>query len=252
MEVSCFYMGLSWLPILLALILTSTLYITYFLATFNGQVVGEFALIGTTGTRPPESCVFAQGLNLAAFVGAICAYIWHGIAMRRTEFMGKNQPRTYLRVLFAIGLLSSVGLSVVGNFQQDETETVHTVGAMTTLIGCVLYAFMLTHVCRKYLAYRYAYWAPRLCIAMASFTFLVVFIGCYISSRTKLTSTRRDSKFNRRPDDGGFSEFKCASICEWTLVFSLIAFFLTMAPEFRRYALSLPKVVESSLEKNEA
>ncbi|KAF6773552.1 hypothetical protein AHF37_06858 [Paragonimus kellicotti] len=119
MEVSCFYMGLSWLPILLALILTSTLYITYFLATFNGQIVGEFTLIGTTGSRPPESCILAQGFNLAAFLGAVCVYIWHGIAMDRTGFMGKKQPRTYLRVLLAVGLLSSVGLSVVGNFQKD-------------------------------------------------------------------------------------------------------------------------------------
>ncbi|KAF7260018.1 hypothetical protein EG68_02853 [Paragonimus skrjabini miyazakii] len=252
MEVSCFYMGLSWLPILFALILTSTLYITYFLATFNGQVVGEFTLIGTTGARPPESCILAQGFNLAAFVGAICVYIWHGIAMGRTAFMGQKQPRTYLRVLFAFGLLSCVGLTVAGNFQQTGAEVVHTLGGTIVLIGSVLYAFMLTHVCRKYLAHRFAYWTPRLCIALASFTFLIVFIGCYISSRTKLTSTRPGSKFNRRPDDGGFSEFKCASICEWTLVFLLIAFVLTMAPEFRRYALRLPQVVESTLEKNEA
>ncbi|KAF7261064.1 hypothetical protein EG68_02603 [Paragonimus skrjabini miyazakii] len=176
MSVSCFHVGLSWIPILLAMTLSSTLLISYILAVYKGSVEPDFPLISATGAVPPESCIFSQGLNVSAFLSLLCCYIWYGIASQQTRYMGTKQPRYLLNWCRATGIIASLGLSIVGNFQQKSVEVVHDIGAVMAFVGCIIYIFIMVHLCRRYLGYHSYYWVPRLCLGIACLISAVAFL----------------------------------------------------------------------------
>ncbi|KAH8853122.1 DNA damage-regulated autophagy modulator protein 2 [Schistosoma japonicum] len=68
MSVACYHIGLQWVALLLALIMSSTVLMTYLISVNRGHVNAELPFISSTGAYPPESCIFGEGLNLAAFL----------------------------------------------------------------------------------------------------------------------------------------------------------------------------------------
>ncbi|KAF8568396.1 hypothetical protein P879_02197 [Paragonimus westermani] len=251
MSVSCFHVGLSWVPILLAMTLSSTLFISYILAIYKGSVEPDFPMISATGAVPPESCIFSQGLNMSAFLSLLCCYIWYGIASQQTKYMGTKQPRCLLKWCRIAGIIGSLGLSIVGNFQQKSVEVVHVIGAVMAFIGSIAYILITTHLCRRYLGYHSYYWAPRLCIGIGCILSGISFVGCKMALHLKNPDRPSRSLARILPSDPVYAESVCSSSSEWILGFLIIIFFLTLAPEFRRYALQLPELVGSSVVKQE-
>ncbi|CAH8449793.1 unnamed protein product [Dicrocoelium dendriticum] len=247
MSVACYHLSLAWAPLLLALTISSTMLICYLVAVVKGSVLAEFPMISATGAFPPESCIFSQGLNLASFFSLLCVYLWHRIAHEQTKYMGTKQPKCVLYWSLVVGALASLGLSLVGNFQMVNVVAVHDVGAIMAFGGCTIYIFMTTHICRRYLGYRAIYWVLRLLLALGCLVSSLIFLGCRITYHT-LYHTDSFALLTRvLPTDPGYTEFICSASAEWVLALCIIMYFLSLAPEFRKYALQMPQAVGSSM-----
>ena len=65
---TCGVLNGAYLPVLLAVLCTATFGATYVLAVYRGDVDAVLPYISDTGAHRPESCIFAQALNAAAFL----------------------------------------------------------------------------------------------------------------------------------------------------------------------------------------
>ncbi|RTG90562.1 uncharacterized protein DC041_0010088 [Schistosoma bovis] len=199
----------------------------------------------STGAYPPESCIFGEGLNLAAFIiqvdlnklkksiknndllgneiqtngqllctfstvrrkfsrqfclkpfltvnivyfhsdyctldivseifircgffttiGLICSFFWYLIALERTKFMGIHQPKCVLNFMLLLSLVASIGLTLVGNFQQVNVELIHDIGAGMAFFGTTIYIILCALVSKRYLGTHWCIWAFRLLLGI--------------------------------------------------------------------------------------
>uniref|UniRef100_A0A095A6P6 DNA damage-regulated autophagy modulator protein 1 n=1 Tax=Schistosoma haematobium TaxID=6185 RepID=A0A095A6P6_SCHHA len=148
MFVACPHIGLQWVALLLALIMSFTVLTT------------------STGAYPPESCIFGEGLNLAAFISLICSFFWYLIALERTKFMGIHQPKCVLNFMLLLSLVASIGLTLVGNFQQVNVELIHDIGAGMAFFGTTIYIILCALVSKRYLGTHWCIWAFRLLLGI--------------------------------------------------------------------------------------
>ncbi|TGZ71909.1 hypothetical protein CRM22_002396 [Opisthorchis felineus] len=246
MTATFFHYSLAWIPLLLALTLCSTMIICYLVSVATGSVLPELPLISSIGTFPPTMCIFAQGLNIAACLYFVCCYIWYQMASTQTRYMGTKQPRCVLLWSLWMGVMASLGLSIVGNFQVTEMEFVHYTGMAMVFVGTTFYIFITVHVCRKYLGYHAPYWGAR----------LVIGLGCLISGTMYAICLGFHRFENRVPIEifsssmytinEGFEEAVCAASAEWCSALFILGFFISLAPEFSRFALQLPETVSCS------
>ncbi|KAJ8932277.1 hypothetical protein NQ314_014769 [Rhamnusium bicolor] len=63
--------GVKYLPLMILLLLASTVCTTLLLTLIKKHVTDSLPYISDTGTLPPESCVFGQALNV---LWVLCMY----------------------------------------------------------------------------------------------------------------------------------------------------------------------------------
>ncbi|KAH8853118.1 DNA damage-regulated autophagy modulator protein 2 [Schistosoma japonicum] len=246
MSVACYHIGLQWVALLLALIMSSTVLMTYLISVNRGHVNAELPFISSTGAYPPESCIFGEGLNLAAFLSFICAFFWYLIALERTKFMGTHQPRCLLKFMVIISLIAAIGLTLVGNFQQVNVELIHDIGAGMAFYGTTCYILLCALVSQRYLGTHWCIWIFRLLLGIAATIATIMFSVCHTVSRINFNGTQEESLIYRHPGQGGFSFYLCSTSFEWVAGFFIILFFITWAYEFRLYAIQLPQIIRKS------
>ncbi|CAH8469373.1 unnamed protein product [Schistosoma bovis] len=242
MFVACPHIGLQWVALLLALIMSFTVLTTYLISIHRGHVNAELPFISSTGAYPPESCIFGEGLNLAAFISLICSFFWYLIALERTKFMGIHQPKCVLNFMLLLSLVASIGLTLVGNFQQVNVELIHDIGAGMAFFGTTIYIILCALVSKRYLGTHWCIWAFRLLLGIMAGITSSFFSICHTVSRINFNGTQEESLTYRHPGQGGFSFYLCSTSFEWAAGFIIIVFFITWAYEFRSYALQLPQV----------
>ncbi|KAK2189395.1 hypothetical protein NP493_107g00017 [Ridgeia piscesae] len=133
--------GLHWFPLAVFILLPGTFLLTYAIAVWLQHVEADFPYISDTGTQPPESCIFGQLLNIAAVIAGITVYIRyrqieyhaHGVHMKRSN-----------KATLVMGLMSSLGISMVGNFQETEILPLHVTGAMLAFGVSTVYCWVQT------------------------------------------------------------------------------------------------------------
>ncbi|CAH8451578.1 unnamed protein product [Schistosoma guineensis] len=243
MFVACPHIGLQWVALLLALIMSFTVLTTYLISIHRGHVNAELPFISSTGAYPPESCIFGEGLNLAAFISLICSFFWYLIALERTKFMGIHQPKCVLNFMLLLSLVASIGLTLVGNFQQVNVELIHDIGAGMAFFGTTIYIILCALVSKRYLGTHWCIWAFRLLLGIMAGITSSFFSICHTVSRINFNGTQEESLTYRHPGQGGFSFYLCSTSFEWAAGFIIIVFFITWAYEFRSYALQLPQIV---------
>ncbi|CAH8454852.1 DNA damage-regulated autophagy modulator protein 1, variant 4 [Schistosoma haematobium] len=243
MFVACPHIGLQWVALLLALIMSFTVLTTYLISIHRGHVNAELPFISSTGAYPPESCIFGEGLNLAAFISLICSFFWYLIALERTKFMGIHQPKCVLNFMLLLSLVASIGLTLVGNFQQVNVELIHDIGAGMSFFGTTIYIILCALVSKRYLGTHWCIWAFRLLLGIMAGITSSFFSICHTVSRINFNGTQEESLTYRHPGQGGFSFYLCSTSFEWAAGFIIIMFFITWAYEFRSYALQLPQIV---------
>ncbi|KAI0222159.1 DNA damage-regulated autophagy modulator protein 2 [Lamellibrachia satsuma] len=133
--------GLHWFPLAVFIVLPGTFILSYIIAVWLGHVEADFPYISDTGAVPPESCIFGQLLNIAAVLAAITTYIRY----RQVEYYaGSVHMKRSNKVTLFMGLLSCLGISMVGNFQETEVLPMHIVGAMLAFGVSIVYCWVQT------------------------------------------------------------------------------------------------------------
>ncbi|XP_054879822.1 modulator of macroautophagy TMEM150B-like [Poeciliopsis prolifica] len=144
----------------------------------------HFPYISTCGDKPPASCWFSQVCNN----GCILALIFETLRFRCL----KDCPKCSRHLNFAsfgLGIVSSVGLSVTGNFQVSSIQWVHYVGAFLGFVGGLAYLwiqlFLISNQILKYCG---------LALCCVCTVLLCCLVGFHFSHH-----------------------YHAAAICEWTL-----------------------------------
>ncbi|XP_060577473.1 DNA damage-regulated autophagy modulator protein 1-like [Ruditapes philippinarum] len=231
-----------WLPIILAIYLPVSFIITYSIAVGNDHVKPGFPYISDTGTKPPESCVFGQLVNMGAVLGGIIIYIRYKQILKQTTVV-----KTLNRASFFIGLLSIFGVSLVGNFEQTSVVVVHLIGAFLAFAVGFVYIILQTIISFKSTDLERPGNTPfirklRIVLCVVDAIFLIL-LGVAPQVAHSMGPGPGKSKFQWSPDDPGYAEHLVATISEWLVAFITVIYFATFYAEFRHFKLEAPKVV---------
>ncbi|XP_006868356.1 PREDICTED: transmembrane protein 150B [Chrysochloris asiatica] len=129
---------LSLLPVFLAFWAVTGIWTVFAIAVANKSVdLREgFPYISLCGSYPPQSCIFSQVLNMGAAMAAwICILRYH-------QLQNWGVERWFNQLILWTGLLSALGASVVGNFQQKNQRHTHLTGAFFAFFVGTLYFWL--------------------------------------------------------------------------------------------------------------
>lgn len=109
-----------------------------------------FYFSSDTGTNPPESCIFAQILAFGALLTLIMAYIRYHHLQLIINYTANLDMKKYNIIGFIFGIIASVGVTVVGSFQETNVVEVHFFGAGMTYGGLFFYTLTQTYLSKKF------------------------------------------------------------------------------------------------------
>nr|XP_014342948.1 PREDICTED: transmembrane protein 150B isoform X2 [Latimeria chalumnae] len=90
----------------------------------------------TCGAFPPQSCIFAQILN----VGALCV-VWISL-IRYQQIKDYGCHSRINTASLILGCISALGISIVGNFQQTNQLETHLLGAFLAFYVGIAYFWL--------------------------------------------------------------------------------------------------------------
>ncbi|XP_078511173.1 modulator of macroautophagy TMEM150B isoform X1 [Lissotriton helveticus] len=198
----------SLVPIAIAVWSIGGMWIVYFMAVANGSVnISEvFPYISTCGSYPPQSCIFGQVLNVAAILVVWVAFIRYQQVRDLGCHSHLNTASTVL------GVLSALGISMVGNFQQSNQFEAHVVGAILAFFVGVAYFWLQTIMTYRVKPRYCGRWVgPLRFLLCTACTVLIIMMGVLHSQNMK----------------------GVAAICEWIAAMFLFLLFALFTVEFR-------------------
>uniref|UniRef100_A0A8C5MTB1 Transmembrane protein 150B n=1 Tax=Leptobrachium leishanense TaxID=445787 RepID=A0A8C5MTB1_9ANUR len=195
------------LPISLAILGIAGVWIVYAIAVSNGSVdiTLEFPFISVCGSYPPQSCIFAQILN----VGAVFA-IWICI-MRYQQIRDCGHSSHLNTASLAMGIITAIGTSIVGNFQQSFVISVHLVGAFLAFVVGNIYFWT-----QSILTYQLKPLFHGCMIGAIRFAFCIISTAMIVMMIVFFAVGRRSE----------------SAICEWIAAMILFLLFGSFANEF--------------------
>jgi len=230
-------------PLVSSLLLPATFILTYTLSVSLGHAELDWPYISDTATRPPESCIFSQLVNLGALLVAITFYIRY---KQVSEYCNSYQLSRRLRKLnyvsLWIGWGGALGLSIVANFQETEVWTVHIIGlylcfglGMLWMWCCVVTSFHLHPLTTS-----------KFMLVVRSFLALVnscAFLLMMIAAEVAKYYYHGSDPTKWDPDDGGWSWHVVSTVSEWIMALALDLCILSLVMEFRKIGLEGPRIV---------
>lgn len=206
----------------------------------------EIALpyISDTGTKPPESCIFSQLFNIVAILMAVIIAIrYKQVEQQCRDNLIPDANRVFKlnKWSFFVGLASTVGLSIVANFQELQLFVVHMIGAFTAFGFGLIYCSTQT----KLSYYMYPIVKSGLLLARCRLALTIVLAITFVTS-----SVFGPISFNYfhgkdvtkwQPEDGGYLYHVISSICEWISALAVDFYILSFAHEFKFMSISSPK-----------
>jgi len=263
-----------YLPILLAINFILAICLSYGISVGLGHIQAFLPYISDTGVLAPERSVFSQLINFAAFTHLTTVYIrfrhvnleiktrWNepghiGKEGFGRKLLGWNQWSLYL------GYSISFGLSLIGNFQLHSVRTaddpgpskeekivqkIHWFGAFLTFIGGSLWMFIHSIISLLLSIHtKKGQWRRRTAFLRLGITILcivLVVIGLILAVTAAMHSEGDTGKMNwidqaKVTDQDWRGRFSLTAIfCEWISTGLIVAFSLSMIPEFRQVAIS--------------
>ncbi|XP_026831105.1 DNA damage-regulated autophagy modulator protein 1 [Ooceraea biroi] len=243
------YGKLHVLPLSLFILIPVTFVITYTISVQWDHVVPGFPYISETGTLSPESCIFAQCLNIAALLLGCCVYIRHRQVLQWQTERGRDLVgRKIIVATMCCGILACFGLDILANFQEARVVAAHMVGAMTCFSAGTLYFCLQT-----YLSYKMVPAVNGTIIvyvrAVLSALTLILTIATIVPGYISMSEFQGNDYKKWLPVDGGWDWHVASTICEWILAIVYCAFLLTFVPEFRLINFEDPVVTLMYLDK---
>ncbi|AWP18644.1 Transmembrane protein 150 [Scophthalmus maximus] len=177
-------------------------------AVTNGSVnlTDGFPYISHCGTYNPQSCLFSQICNISSVL-ALWIVVIRFQQVRDCGNHGKANTASIV-----LGFISSVGISVIGNFQQSILMGIHLLGAFLAFFVGLAYFWV-----QLFLTYRGQPSPDRCWVGPARAT------CCILCTALVITMSVLHNR--------GFPSE--AAACEWTLVMLFFCLFGLFAAEFR-------------------
>ncbi|GFR58256.1 DNA damage-regulated autophagy modulator protein 2 [Elysia marginata] len=234
---------LHYLPIFTAVFIISAFFLSYGISVHQGHVEPDFPYISTclssyTAVQAPERCVFAQLVNLGAFLLAANIYIRYLQMSEVIDLLnGQKQTKCLNRFSLALGWISAFGLTMVANFQTVEMRAVHYTGAGLAFLLGMTYCWLQTS-----LSVRYCRWSPIAVAQLINSIFLSACLLILLVVVSKTTFKIKEARGEGTKWDSLRGVYLTSTISEWLTAASIVTFVLTFYRDFSRVELKSPRV----------
>ncbi|TKS91683.1 Transmembrane protein 150B [Collichthys lucidus] len=196
------------LPVCLAVFGTAGIWTVFAVAVTNGSVnlTEGFPYISQCGTYNPQSCLFSQICNICSVLALWIVVI----RFQQVRDFGNHGKANIASIV--LGFISSLGISLIGNFQQSVLMNIHLLGAFLAFFVGLAYFWV-----QLFLTFRAQPSQNRCCVGAARTTCCVL-CTILVIVMAVLHNTGHPSG---------------AAVCEWALVMLFFCLFGLFAAEFR-------------------
>ncbi|XP_039194108.1 DNA damage-regulated autophagy modulator protein 1 isoform X3 [Crotalus tigris] len=158
--------------------------------------------------------------------GVVTMYTKYLIVKKQNDVTHFVSPCFNLLTLY-VGILGSVGLGIVASFQELAVPAVHDGGALLAFVSGALYILLQTIISYKS---RPQWSTPCVChtrlfLSVMAWVAVIPMIAC--ASLISIT------KIDWNPGEKDYVYHFVSAICEWTVAFSFVFFFLTYIRDFQ-------------------
>ncbi|KAL1021277.1 hypothetical protein UPYG_G00011090 [Umbra pygmaea] len=242
-----FQRGLCALPAGLVVWSSVTFIFSYVTAVLLGHVDPLVPYISDTSAAFPERSVFGLMLSISSFLGIATVYVRYK-QVQALALGGDLKLHRLNRAGLVLGIISSVGMCVVANFQKTTIMSVHLLGAGLTF-GCgvlyILFEIGVSYYMQPRFHGRDILWARTAVGLWTVFSVIIAFVSSAVLY-DYLPSMDVDRKLHWRPADKGYTAHLVSALAEWSLAFSFISFFLTYIRDFQKIQLRVEVVMQSN------
>jgi len=230
-------------PLVSAILLPATFFLTYSISVTLGHTELDWPYISDTATKPPESCIFSQLINVGSLLLAISFYIRY---KQVSEYCSSYQmQRVYKHVnslSLWLGWAGALGLSMIANFQETEVYWVHKIG-LYLCFGCgVLWLWALAYTSSGL----YPIQSSRLMLVSRCILLVIntsTFLSVLIFGEVARSKFHGDDPTKWKPSDGGWNFHIVSTVSEWIMAISLDFAILSLVPEFKQLEFEDPKII---------
>jgi len=230
-------------PLISSLLLPATFLLTYTLSVSLGHTELDWPYISDTATRPPESCIFSQLVNIGALFVAITFYIrYKQVSECCNSYQLSRQLRNLNYVSLWIGWGGALGLSIVANFQETEVWSVHNVGLYLCFgLGMVwIWSTVITSFGLHPLTTSRPMLVVRVSLAIVNtLCFLLMLVAAQVARYYYHGSD--PTKWD--PVDGGWTWHVVSTVSEWIMALALDLTLLSLVVEFKKIGLEEPRII---------
>lgn len=236
------------LPLIVFVAVPVSFFASYAIAVHNNHVEPGFPYISETGSFSPESCIFGQVINFAAFLTVVCVYIKYLEIKNciQTLTPGDGVSHRFNKVTLAFGLASCAGLDIVANFQESNVIVVHMLGAFICFAAGTIY-FIL----QVWISYKIPGLASKWMLRIRAFLVgicMLTTISTIIPGIVAFYEYRGSIRQKWKPEDGGWELHLTSAISEWILCITYCFLICSFVPDFYNLEIEAPIV---KLKKNE-
>ncbi|XP_032054134.1 DNA damage-regulated autophagy modulator protein 1 [Aythya fuligula] len=246
----CFMPGVAFVPALLVTWSSAAFIISYVIAVLEGHVEPLVPYISDTGTKPPESGIFGFMINISALLGVITMYIRYLIIKKQNESSHFIRSSCNMFSL-CIGLMGCTGMGIVATFQTVRRDSfllllhaehllrelsvpsVHDIGALVAFGSGVVYITLQSIISYKSCPQWNTYFVCHIRMAISVISCIAFIPMIVFASKISMT------KIDWTPGEKDYTYHFMSAICEWTVAFGFIFFFLTFIRDFQRVSLRI-------------
>ncbi|XP_026994932.1 modulator of macroautophagy TMEM150B isoform X1 [Tachysurus fulvidraco] len=196
------------LPVIFAVFGMLGIWTVFGLAVSNETVnlTVEFPYISTCGTYNPQSCLFSQICNICSVLA-----MWV-VIIRFQQVRDLNCASRVNTASLILGFISSIGISILGNFQQSVVMGAHLLGAFLAFFVGLAYFWL-----QVWLTYHAKPSQDKKWVGPARIIFCSI-CTCLVVAMSVLHNTGYRS---------------ASAMCEWALVTCFFMLFGIFSAEFR-------------------
>uniref|UniRef100_A0A8C3DD99 CWH43-like N-terminal domain-containing protein n=1 Tax=Corvus moneduloides TaxID=1196302 RepID=A0A8C3DD99_CORMO len=220
----CCMPGVAFVPALLVSWSSAAFIISYAIAVLAGHIEPLVPYISDTGTKPPESGVFGFMINISALLAAITMYIRYLLTEKQNETSHFVRSSCNMFTL-CIGLMGCTGMGIVATFQELAVPSVHDIGALVAFGSGVVYITLQSIISYKSCPRWNTYFVCHIRMAISVISciaFIPSILYAVLSENLFYVSLHQDYTYHFM-----------SAICEWTVAFGFIFFFLTFIRDFQ-------------------
>ncbi|XP_034719487.1 DNA damage-regulated autophagy modulator protein 1 [Etheostoma cragini] len=225
-----FTQGLCFLPAFLVTWSSSTFIVSYIIAIYRHDVDIIFPYISDTGANPPESCIFGLMTFISACAGTATIYARYKLVEKLIADTRVVSP-CLNKTALAFGMSSCLGMCVVATFQETTVTVVHDIGALVFFVPGISYITLQSVISYYVYPFGASLGVCRVRLGIATLAILAFFPTVICAGFVKQTTLHRDE------GDKDYPFHVASAVCEWTVAFSFICFFLTYIEDFKLFTL---------------